>query len=67
MIERPAGRVGETVYVAAPPVLVGVSEVIATLGAPVTDDSEYAMAGGATTAMVSVAVDVPPVLVAVTV
>ena len=47
LIERPAGRVGEIVNVAAPPVLVGVRELIATVGAPVTDDGEYAMAGGA--------------------
>ena len=46
---------------------VGVRELIATVGAPVTDDGEYAIAGGATTAIVIVAVDEPPVFVAVTV
>ena len=67
LIERPAGRVGETVYVAAPPVLVGVRELIATVGANVIIDGEYAIAGGAMTAIVTVAVDVPPAYVAVTV
>ena len=47
--------------------LVGVRELIATVGAPVTDDGEYAIAGGAMTAIVTVAVDEPLTFVAVTV
>ena len=65
--ERPAGREGETDQVTtAPPPTVGVDVVMATPLVSVYVVGEYEMVGTASlTTMVTVAVSVPPVLVAV--
>ena len=67
--ERPAGKLGETVHeVIVPPPTVGVSVVMVVPFSKVRELEPYEIVGGTSlTTMVSVAVSVPPVLVAVTV
>ncbi len=68
--ERPAGRVGETDHeVMAPPLTVGVTVVMAVPLVSVNEFGLYVSDEGAMslTTMVTVAVSLPPVLLAVTV
>ena len=68
--DRPAGREGETDHeVTGPPLVVGVTVVMAVPFVRVNDVGLYVIEEGATslTSMVRVAVSLPPVLVAVTV
>ena len=68
--DKPAGRPGETDHeVTVPPVIDGVTVVIAVPFVNVNEFGLYAKEDGATslTTMVTVAVSLPPVLVAVTV
>ena len=65
--ERPAGKPGETVQeVIVPPPTVGVSVVMAVPFSKVREFVPYEMVGASSlTTMVTLAVSVPPVLVAV--
>ena len=65
--ERPAGRLGETVHeVIVPPPTVGVSVVMVVPFSKVREFVPYEMVGASSlTTMVTLAVSVPPVLVAV--
>ena len=68
--DKPAGRDGETDHeVTVPPVIDGVTVVIAVPFVNVNEFGLYAKEDGVTslTTMVTVAVSLPPVLVAVTV
>ena len=68
--DKPAGRPGETDHeVTVPPVIDGVTVVIAVPFVNVNEFGLYAKEDGAIslTTMVTVAVSLPPVLVAVTV
>ena len=68
--ERPAGSEGETDHeTIAPPLVVGVTVVMAVPFVRVNDVGLYVIEDGATslTSMVRVAVSLPPVLLAVTV
>ena len=68
--DKPAGRPGETDHeVTVPPVIVGVTVVIAVPFVNVNEFGLYAREDGVTslTTIVTVAVSLPPVLVAVTV
>ena len=65
--ERPAGKPGETVHVViVPPLTVGVSVVMVVPFSRVRELDPYEIVGGTSlTTMVTLAVSVPPVLVAV--
>ena len=65
--ERPAGKPGETVHeVIVPPLTVGVSVVMVVPFSRVRELDPYEIVGGTSlTTMVTLAVSVPPVLVAV--
>tara|TARA_B100001079_G_scaffold55555_1_gene46459 strand:- start:756 stop:1115 length:360 start_codon:yes stop_codon:yes gene_type:complete len=65
--ERPAGKPGETVHeVIVPPLTVGVSVVMVVPFSRVSELDPYEIVGGTSlTTMVTLAVSVPPVLVAV--
>ena len=67
--DKPAGRVGEMDHeTTAPPPVVGVMDVIATPFVRIEELVLYVTVGAATlTSIVTVAVALPPVLVAVTV